>query len=778
MNSVVNPISRLALLQSPVGGFDTSFVEWRDRVLSRGFSSPSAAYQIMINRFIESLKRGGAGWTQVDPADGIDLWDDTYGIWIAANDSANAWKVNVKSPALYEATEQGGALSKTNDGVAGNGTTTAANTNLTPLGVMIANNLSAWGFFKSIGGTLFGTENTAANRYRLLTTDFAVNGTRGTHSAFTDEGYYIINADSSVEYRWQGLSCHKQASAGLTIGTLPTVPMYFSGRNNNGTLVSGTTRTSIFGMSKAFLGNEIPLGSCIDEYINGEWPLTKLYSQDVTPPVDGTNDYQVFPDFLIGRIGANLGKYYEAYTKAPDHNVNPTVYNMFRTSTDKGITWNTPQQIISSLFGRTVLLSSTNGAGTITVDGVGYTVTYVTSLTVTASNFVTAHSAALALRGYTVTSSGATISIVRNNEQDSVVTFTNTSGTLAGAISVVYKAGEASLGESSGGRLFFYYLLVPLANTQLRVPYVKYSDDGGETWSLGIKVTTDFEPNGQLAGPGGSITLANGDIIKTYYGRTGSTGNRKVYVYKSTAASNGLVWTQISNVDYFQTTLTGTSGTANVNVNGVNYLATFSSNLTTTAANFVTTHGATLSGLGITVTASTGILTFATASAYTAVSVSNVTGDLSGTPTADFEEPTIRLLPNGNLLMLIRSDAYISTYYTVSTDSGVTWSKPLFQTESWGKNPIAVNPDGLIICLGRWSGNTNTNYSRGMISYANQSDLTRWRTRYIDDVNKFYMYAGADWDNEQNYFVSIYGRETANDFQSPTKQLMNKWSIV
>lgn len=41
-------------------------------------------------------------------------------------------------------------------------------------------------------------------------------------------------------------------------------------------------------------------------------------------------------------------------------------------------------------------------------------------------------------------------------------------------------------------------------------------------------------------------------------------------------------------------TITGTSGTANIPINGVNYLATFDTDLTTTAANFVTTHGPTI----------------------------------------------------------------------------------------------------------------------------------------------------------------------------------------
>jgi len=79
-------------------------------------------------------------------------------------------------------------------------------------------------------------------------------------------------------------------------------------------------------------------------------------------------------------------------------------------------------------------------------------------------------------------------------------------------------------------------------------------------------------------------------------------------------------------------TLTGTSGTANIVVGGVNYLATFTTNLTTSAANFVTSHGATLLALGITVTANTGVLTFvADTDDFPTITAANVSGDLDAT---------------------------------------------------------------------------------------------------------------------------------------------------
>jgi hypothetical protein len=85
-------------------------------------------------------------------------------------------------------------------------------------------------------------------------------------------------------------------------------------------------------------------------------------------------------------------------------------------------------------------------------------------------------------------------------------------------------------------------------------------------------------------------------------------------------------------------TLTGTSGTANINILGVNYGATFSTNLSITAATFVAVHGATLNALGIQVFANAGILRFGKQSDLaggsvdlSAITITTTSGTLSGT---------------------------------------------------------------------------------------------------------------------------------------------------
>lgn len=91
-----------------------------------------------------------------------------------------------------------------------------------------------------------------------------------------------------------------------------------------------------------------------------------------------------------------------------------------------------------------------------------------------------------------------------------------------------------------------------------------------------------------------------------------------------------------SNSSLSQLALSGTSGTANVNVNGVNYLATFATNLNTTAVNFVTAHASAIfTESGVTVTADpvSGKIYFeGLTTIVSAITITNVTTNLAGTP--------------------------------------------------------------------------------------------------------------------------------------------------
>jgi len=111
-------------------------------------------------------------------------------------------------------------------------------------------------------------------------------------------------------------------------------------------------------------------------------------------------------------------------------------------------------------------------------------------------------------------------------------------------------------------------------------------------------------------------------------------------------------------------TMTGASGTADIKINQVDYLATFNTSLTITNTDFIASHAATLLALGVVVTASVADLIF-TASpagqAFLTNSVTNVTGDLAGsivlttanTPAADLGTDEAR---NTFKSMLVDSD--------------------------------------------------------------------------------------------------------------------------
>ena len=80
-------------------------------------------------------------------------------------------------------------------------------------------------------------------------------------------------------------------------------------------------------------------------------------------------------------------------------------------------------------------------------------------------------------------------------------------------------------------------------------------------------------------------------------------------------------------------TLTGTSGTANITVAGTAYLATFATDLATTAANFVALHGAAINtATGATVTSNGAVITFTDATAgFPTIAIANATSNLAGT---------------------------------------------------------------------------------------------------------------------------------------------------
>ena len=104
-------------------------------------------------------------------------------------------------------------------------------------------------------------------------------------------------------------------------------------------------------------------------------------------------------------------------------------------------------------------------------------------------------------------------------------------------------------------------------------------------------------------------------------------------------------------------TLTGTSGTANVNIDGVNYLATFRTDLNTTHADFVALHAAALALRGYALTGTTTIIVEAMYEGQPAqvITVTNVTTNLAGSAAQTTANTPPAALAAGESLTILTS---------------------------------------------------------------------------------------------------------------------------
>lgn len=153
-------------------------------------------------------------------------------------------------------------------------------------------------------------------------------------------------------------------------------------------------------------------------------------------------------------------------------------------------------------------------------------------------------------------------------------------------------------------------------------------------------------PKGFTASTDGKLCVADGDAVAISWveGETGVVVSESydIQLADDECGTNRLAELQAAypslNIAVKGTatravTLTGTSGKANVNIGGVNYLATFATDLTTTASNFVTAHAAAiLAASGVVVTSAAGVLNLAgTNLVLDNVTVTNVTTNLAAT---------------------------------------------------------------------------------------------------------------------------------------------------
>jgi hypothetical protein len=100
--------------------FTSEYQAVLDRATTLGYTHPSDSVKMAQNQLVKDLKDAGI-WTLLDI------------LYVPANDvSGNFWKLNWITPASFECTEPAGAVTKSNNGIQGNGTTTYADTNFIP----------------------------------------------------------------------------------------------------------------------------------------------------------------------------------------------------------------------------------------------------------------------------------------------------------------------------------------------------------------------------------------------------------------------------------------------------------------------------------------------------------------------------------------------------------------------------------------------------------------------------------------------------------------------
>lgn len=149
---------------------------------------------------------------------------------------------------------------------------------------------------------------------------------------------------------------------------------------------------------------------------------------------------------------------------------------------------------------------------------------------------------------------------------------------------------------------------------------------------------------------GGAEFAQLNNIASTQYGTTspftalpsGDTANGFTFFTESDKDADGTTsYSQLFIHNSITVTLSGTSGTANINVGGTNYLVTFNTDLATTANDWVTANYATLRALSPRITPhalGTGAdgririgSIYTNSATLDAITITNVSGDLSGT---------------------------------------------------------------------------------------------------------------------------------------------------
>lgn len=197
-------------------------------------------------------------------------------------------------------------------------------------------------------------------------------------------------------------------------------------------------------------------------------------------------------------------------------------------------------------------------------------------------------------------------------------------------------------------------------------------------------------------------------------------------------------------------TLTGTSGTANITIDSVDYLATFATSLTVTANNFVTTHAAAiLAAHGLTVTAAAGVLTFTGLTVGFEESViANATGNLDGT------EGEVEVLPFRQACQTKYTTSVISNIVCeecdpIFKDFYVTVAPANFGLYAWNKVASASSSEGCLCGI----------RIKGKPFVLSAEEALRDRINFLEDSVR--VRAAADYPEEIREGIGTLPKSTA-----------------
>ncbi len=241
-----------------------------------------------------------------------------------------------------------------------------------------------------------------------------------------------------------------------------------------------------------------------------------------------------------------------------------------------------------TLYANKITLTGTSGTANITINGILNTTiaTFATDLTTTAANWITANRAYYYNLGFVVTSAAAVITVLprygwdtvnRVNATISTAVTGNLTGTIAGTC--VIDAGKAKTWR------------ITLSNSITMNRPIEAVD--GESINIEFVNTGSFTVTWATnafyfpAGTEPTVTVSSRDVFNAVFQATNTA--------------------RVHNM-----TLTGSSGTGTIAMAGVSATATFDTDLSTTASNFVTANAAAFLAAGITLTSNAAVLIFTT----------------------------------------------------------------------------------------------------------------------------------------------------------------------